>query len=150
MEKGKLLDASILRQPYGYDYLQRYTTFACGGEKERIALEDRLEWLSSDPLKAEMILWEMEKCRKYEDYIKLLDIYGNYLTTVNHQQRLDAVSAKLYKGAAGKLASMHQKRTKQLQTMKTTANNNTLINHCNKAVFFALVWMLFSFHTFTL
>ena len=30
-----------------------------------------------------MILWEMEKCRKYEDYIKLLDIYGNYLTTVN-------------------------------------------------------------------
>lgn len=70
-----------------------------------------MEWLSSDPLKAEMILWEMEKCRKYEDYIKLLDIYGNYLTTVNHQQRLDAVSAKLYKGAAGKLASMHQKRT---------------------------------------
>ena len=67
MEKGKLSDASILRQPYGYDYLQRYTTFACGGEKERIALEDRLEWLSSDPLKAEMILWEMEKCRKYED-----------------------------------------------------------------------------------
>lgn len=111
MEKGKLSDASILRQPYGYDYLQRYTTFACGGEKERIALEDRLEWLSSDPLKAEMILWEMEKCRKYEDYIKLLDIYGNYLTTVNHQQRLDAVSAKLYKGAAGKLASMHQKRS---------------------------------------
>lgn len=109
-----------------------------------------MEWLSSDPLKAEMILWEMEKCRKYEDYIKLLDIYGNYLTTVNHQQRLDAVSAKLYKGAAGKLASMHQKRTKQLQTMKTTANNNALINHCNKAVFFALVWMLFSFHTFTL
>lgn len=48
-----------------------------------------MEWLSSDPLKAEMILWEMEKCRKYEDYIKLLDIYGNYLTTVNHQQRLD-------------------------------------------------------------
>lgn len=44
MEKGKLSDASILRQPYGYDYLQRYTTFACGGEKERIALEDRLEW----------------------------------------------------------------------------------------------------------
>ena len=27
---------------------------------------------------------------------------------------------------------MHQKRTKQLQTMKTTANNNTLINPCNK------------------
>ena len=46
-----------------------------------------------------------DRCRKYEDYIKLLDIYGNYLTTVNHQQRLDAVSAKLYKGAAGKLAS---------------------------------------------
>ena len=45
---------------------------------------------------------------------------------------------------------MHQKRTKQLQTMKTTANNNTLINHCNKAVLFALVWMLFSFYTFTL
>ena len=105
VEKGKLSDASILRQPYGYDYLQRYTTFACGGEKERIALEDRLEWLSSDPLKAEMILWEMEKCRKYEDYIELLDTYGNYLTTANHQQRLDAVSAKLYKGAAGKLAS---------------------------------------------
>ena len=80
-----------------------------------------------------MILWEMEKCRKYEDYIKLLDIYGNYLTTVNHQQRLDAVSAKLYKGAAGKLASMHQKRTKQLQTMKTTANNNTEV--CYSTIF---------------
>ena len=105
MKKGKLSDVSILRQPYGYDYLQRYTTFACGGEKERIALENRLEWLSSDPLKAEMILWEMEKCRKYEDYIELLDTYGNYLTTANHQQRVDAVSAKLYKGTAGKLAS---------------------------------------------
>lgn len=46
-----------------------------------------MEWLSSDPLKAEMILWEMEKCRKYEDYIKLLDIYGNYLTTMLEQEK---------------------------------------------------------------
>ena len=59
VKKGKLSDVSILRQPYGYDYLQRYTTFACGGEKERIALENRLEWLSSDPLKAEMILCQI-------------------------------------------------------------------------------------------
>ena len=34
-----------------------------------------------------------------------MDTYGNYLTTANHQQRVDDVSAKLYKGTAGKLAS---------------------------------------------
>lgn len=103
--KNKLSDASILEQPYGYDYLQRYTTFACGGDKASIPLEERLTWLSCNLLKAEIVLWRMENCRKYEDYMKMLNTYGDYFTTSNHQKRLDAVSAKLYKGITGEKAS---------------------------------------------
>jgi len=103
--KNKLSDASILEQPYGYDYLQRYTTFACGGDKVSIPLEERLTWLSCDLLKAEIVLWRMENCRKYEDYMKMLNTYRDYFTTSDHQKRLDAVSAKLYKGITGEKAS---------------------------------------------
>ena len=94
-----------MEQPYGYDYLQRYTTFACGGDKASIPLEERLTWLSCNLLKAEIVLWRMENCRKYEDYMKMLNTYGDYFTTSNHQKRLDAVSAKLYKGITGEKAS---------------------------------------------
>lgn len=101
VEKGKLSDASLLKQPYGYDFLLRYTTFACGGFQAKISLEQRLEWLPDDLLKAEVILWQMEHSRKYEDYIALANKYADYLTTDNHHKRMEAVSAKLYKGTAG-------------------------------------------------
>lgn len=105
VEKGKLSDASLLKQPYGYDFLIRYTTFACGGFQANISLPQRLEWLPCDLLKAEMILWQMEHCGKYEDYMVLVDKYGDYLTTENHYKRMEAVSAKLYKGTAGTVAA---------------------------------------------
>lgn len=104
VSKDKLSDASILEQPYGYDYLQRYTNFALsGGEKP--ALSDRLEWLPNDLLKAEIVLWYAEGCRTYEQYMNIVQEYGTYLTTANHRQRMDAVSAKLYKGEKGEEAA---------------------------------------------
>lgn len=105
VSKEKLADASILEQPYGYDYLQRYTTFAVGGQQAKSTLADRLAWLPCDLLKAEMVLWQAERCRTYEDYLRILADYGQYLTTTNHAERKGAVSAKLYVGTKGKQAA---------------------------------------------
>lgn len=103
--KAKLADASVLRQPYGYDYLQRYTTFALAGERAKATLADRLERLPNDLLKAEMVLWYAERCKTYEEYMNIVQKYAAYLTTANHRQRMDGVSAKLYKGTKGEEAA---------------------------------------------
>ena len=103
--KDKLSDASILQQPYGYDYLLRYTDFALKGEQAEATLENRLKWLPDDLLKAEIILWQAERCRNYDQYIRIVRQYADFLTTENHQKRMEAVSAKLYKGIEGKEAA---------------------------------------------
>ena len=46
--------------------------------------------------------------------------------------------------------NLYQKRANQLKTMKTTENIKHHIKHCKLAHLFALVWLLFSFYTFTL
>lgn len=104
VDKEKLTDASVLQQPYGYDYLIKYTTFACPN-KGKASLADRLEWLSCDLLKAEMVLWYAESAKTYEAYMKIVRKYREYLTTENHQKRMAAVSARLYKGEKGKEAA---------------------------------------------
>ena len=45
---------------------------------------------------------------------------------------------------------MYRKRTNQLKRMKTTENIKLHIIHCKLVYSFALVWLLFSFYTFTL
>ena len=105
VSKNKLSDASVLEQPYGYDYLQRYTTFALGGERVKTTLPERLEWLSDGALKAEIILWYAERCKTYDEYMAIVREYGDYLTTVNHRERMNAVSAKLYQGKQGEKAA---------------------------------------------
>lgn len=105
VSRDKLTDASVLEQPYGYDYLQRYTTFALAKEGEKDNLSNRLKWLSDDLLKAEIVLWYAERCRTYENYQKILGEYGSFLTTENHRERMNAVSARLYQGKKGEMAA---------------------------------------------
>ena len=61
ISRDKLTDASVLEQPYGYDYLQRYTTFALAKEGEKDNLSNRLKWLPDDLLKAEVVHWYAER-----------------------------------------------------------------------------------------
>ena len=105
VSEDKLSDASILEQPYGYDYLQRYTTFALGGDRVKMTLPERLEWLPDGALKAEIILWYAECCKTYDEYMAIVREYGDYLTTANHRERMNAVSAKLYRGNQGEKAA---------------------------------------------
>ena len=87
---------------YGYDYLQRYTTFALAKEGEKTIYPIGLNGLPDDLLKAEVVLWYAERCRTYENYQKILGEYGGFLTTENHRERMNAVSARLYQGRRAK------------------------------------------------
>ena len=85
--------------------MQRYTTFALAKEGEKDNLSNRLKWLPDDLLKAEVVLWYAERCRTYENYQKILGEYGSFLTTENHRERMNAVSARLYQGKKGEMAA---------------------------------------------
>ncbi|MFR5360009.1 MAG: peroxiredoxin family protein, partial [Odoribacter splanchnicus] len=62
-------------------------------------------WLPDDLLKAEIVLWYAERSRTYENYQKILGEYGSFLTTENHRERMNAVSARLYQGKKGEMAA---------------------------------------------
>lgn len=56
VSKDKLNDSSLLRQPYGVDYLMSYTNLALQKLNRKQTIVDQLEWVPCDLLKAEIVL----------------------------------------------------------------------------------------------
>lgn len=105
VSKDKLKDSSLLRQPYGVDYLMKYTNLALQKLNRKQTIADQLEWVPCDLLKAEIVLRHAELARTYEKYDEIVTCFSSYLTTTRHRQRMNDLSAKLYVGNKGTKAA---------------------------------------------
>lgn len=103
--KDKLKNADLLKQPYGSDYLEKYTTLALQQENRKQTIADQLRWVPCDLLKAEIVLLHAGRARKYEKYDEIVTYFSKYLTTESHHRRMDELSAKLYVGFKGAKAA---------------------------------------------
>ena len=99
--KDKLKDASLLEQPYGVDYLERYVKLALQFENRKVTIADELTWLPCDLLKAEIVLLQAGRAKTYEKYDEVVTYFARYLTTESHHRRMGELSAKLYVGHKG-------------------------------------------------
>ena len=105
VSKDKLNDSSLLRQPYGVDYLMSYTNLALQKLNRKQTIVDQLEWVPCDLLKAEIVLRHAGWAKTYEKYDEIVKYFSKYLTTESHHRRMDELSAKLYVGNKGAKAA---------------------------------------------
>lgn len=103
--KDKLKNADLLKQPYGTDYLEKYTTLALQLENRKSTIADQLRWVPCDLLKAEIVLRHAGRAKTYEKYDEIVTYFARYLTTESHHRRMDELSAKLYVGNKGDKAA---------------------------------------------
>jgi len=105
VNKDKLKDASLLEQPYGVDYLEKYVTLALQLAQRKSTIADQLAWLPCDLLKAEMVLRHAGRAKTYGKYDEIVTCFARYLTTESHHRRMNELSAKLYLGNKGDKAA---------------------------------------------
>ena len=103
--KDKLKNADLLKQPYGTDYLEKYTPLALQLENRKSTIADQLRWVPCDLLKAEIVLRHAGRAKTYEKYDEIVTYFARYLTTESHHRRMDELSAKLYVGNKGDKAA---------------------------------------------
>lgn len=98
-------DAALLQQPYGVDFLKRYTDFVLERNGKERNLKNRLECLPDQLLQAELVLENASYARTYEQFRKVTDPYAAFLTAPSHLRRWNELCAKLYVAQPGKEAA---------------------------------------------
>ena len=103
--KTRMTDTTVLLQPYGADYVLKYVEYGLRREGGDNSIATQLTWLPNDRLKAEVVLYQAELSKTYARYDEVVTTFAKYLTTPRHQERMNAMSAKLYVGNRGDKAA---------------------------------------------